>query len=533
MAVDTRLVLIRSRAGGPVDSDVIRRLLGTVLAQDDPYYLKYSVPRRELLERLRNFDNRLIIINAARGSGKSGLLINHKEEIRTLYQQDIVIHKANTDISFPPDSTEVNQYVAFWKNTLLGWVVSEIGKRKGFAFADSEMSAVEIAEKLGEKERNIVGALLKRIKFKHLPFEKLEYDPEITDGLFTRLCSDFSPRFWLLLDEMDEDYTAAKSTCLVALMQATKHITQRHKNISIRLTIRPHIMTILRETHDVIQRFNADEIEISWKEGQLEDLLARRVTVFEGLDEARQLSLTLSEPFPARKDEIRRGLIGKFFEDFDASFVEGKESNFRALYTLSFYRPRWLIEYCGLALSLAEGDKATRTDFNLALERFATKLVHDLCGEHNVQIPQLKAITNQIIGARKVSFGNSNDLRRLIIEKVIMSGVVPVTMTAANDAMSDIATKLSRVALDIANSLYMIDFIRPRQSVGGRDDHRFYRFQERPSLLSSWSNEPNITWQLHPTFARGLNVQDSGVYRVHGEVREFGKKGRERHRRQL
>jgi hypothetical protein len=525
---DARYTSVRSRAA--VTPEDIKRLLGSELAQDDPNFLKYSVPRTGLLRRLASFENRLIIINAARGSGKSGLLISHKHEIGRSYPRDVIIHKFYSDIALPPDSTDVSQYVSFWKNTLLGWVVDEIGRRTTFAFTDSQIEAVESAEKHGVKERNPVTSLLSRLKFKHLPVEKLAYDPSVTDGLFSRLSTDSNRRFWILLDEMDDHYTEARNNCLVGLMQAAKHLTHSHQGIGIRLTIRPHIMTLLRTTHDIIQKFRSDELSISWNETQLEDLLARRISVFEGMDEDRQLVLGLVDPYAAPKHQLPRELISRYFEDFDASFGAGKTSNFRALYTLSFYRPRWMIEYCTLALEQAEGNRATKTDFKLALEQFGTNRVQYLCAEHNYHIPQIEAIINQIIGARKAALGRSEQLMDLLLERVIQPGIITISGDSGK-TQAEIEAKQKLVALDLAKQLFAIEFIRARQSAGGRDDHRFYRYQDRPSLLASWSSEPNITWQLHPTFSRGLNIEDSGVYRVEGEVREFGKRGRDRRKR--
>lgn len=511
----------------------VRQLLGAELAQDDPRYLKYSVPRSDLLQRLRLFDDQLIIVNAARGAGKSGLLINHKDEIARFFARDITIHKFYSDIALPPDGTNVNQYVAFWKNSLIGWVVDEIGSRKRVAFSDSDIAAVELAEKHGAKERNVIGSVLKRLKLKSLPVEKLEYDPSVTDGQFARILSAMDSRFWLLLDEMDDHYTDARSDCLVGLLQAAKHITQTHNQISIRLTIRPHIMTILRKTHDIVQKFRSNEVAIHWNESQLEELLARRVALFDGSDEnRRQLSLEILPTYRPTLSQTRQELIGRHFEDFDASFAEGKTSNYRALYTLSFYRPRWLIEYCALALEVAEGDFATRTDLKLALEKYGSNRIQFLCGEHNYHVPRLEAIINQVLSVRKVNLGSSGQLRDLLIEKIVKPGIAPVP-SISGESLQDFRARQEQVALDVANNLYMTEFLRAREFAGGKDDHRFYRFQDRPSLLASWSSGPKITWQLHPTFSRSLNVEDSGVYRVEGDVREFGKKGRDRRKKQV
>jgi hypothetical protein len=290
-------------------------------------------------------------------------------------------------------------------------------------------------------------------------------------------------------------------------------------------------MTILRKTHDIVQKFRSSEVPIYWNESQLEEILARRISVFEGASEAQQLSLALVPHYKPANSEIRRNLIGKYFEDFDTSFAAGKISNFRALYTLSFYRPRWLIEYCSLALELASGDFASRTDLKLALERYGSNRVQFLCGEHHYHVPRLEAIINQVLSARKMNLGTSEEFRELLIEKVVKTGIVSVG-GGAGEGDHDLSARQEQAALDVANSLYMIEFIRARQSAGGRDDHRFYRFQDLPSLLASWSSAPRITWQLHPTFSRSLNIEDSGVYRVEGEVREFGKRGRDRRKRE-
>lgn len=514
-----------------MNSEAIRRLLGTELAQNDPNYLTYSVPRTDLLSKLRSFDNRLCIINAARGSGKSALLINCKDEIRRVYPNDVIIHKFYSDIQFPPDDTGVNHYVAFWKNTLLAWIVAEIGKRKGIAFSDSDISAVEIAEKLGVKERNIVGSLLKRIKFKGLPIDKLDYDPEITDDLFSRLSSGISYHFWLLLDEMDDHYSEARVNCLIGLMQAAQHLTQKHQGIFIRLTIRPHILTLLRKKDDVIQTFRSQELQVYWSVQQLEELLAYRVYVYEGLHQASQLSLLPDTPYTTSKSQKRRDLISRYFEDFDVSFAEHKTSQYRALFTVSFYRPRWLIEYCSRALELAETNYATRTDFQLALELFGSNRVVDLCGEHRNHISHLEEITNCLLGTRKVSYGTSQDLKELIIDKVIRAGAYPL-LKGLDDSPHNLDEVLSNAALKIADQLYMIEFIRPHQRAGGRDDHRFYRYQERPTLLKSWNGDQKITWQLHPTYSKSMNIEDSGVYRNEGEVRRFGSHRKKRELRE-
>jgi hypothetical protein len=118
----------------------IRRLLWSEMAQEDQHFLNYCVNRADLLSDLRNQDNRFCIINAARGAGKSGLLIAHERNLTTATaHNNRAIKKYYADEQLPDGEVSINQYINFWKNTILGWIVAVIGSEIAMAISDDDI----------------------------------------------------------------------------------------------------------------------------------------------------------------------------------------------------------------------------------------------------------------------------------------------------------------------------------------------------------------------------------------------------------
>jgi hypothetical protein len=179
-----------------------------------------------------------------------------------------------------------------------------------------------------------------------------------------------------------------------------------------------------------------------------------------------------------------------------------------------------MIEYCSIALALSETNHASVTDFQRAILDYGNNRVQFVAGEHKFHIPELQQMINQIAGQRQYRLGSSAALKSLIVETIIKSGVRRVD--GPSQSANELRLQEEQLALTIAQELYLVEFIRAKQDVGGKDDHRFYNYPDRPSLLSTWTMERNITWELHPTFAKALNIDDTHVYRAGAEVRKFG-----------
>jgi|GEM_PF-5667307 len=487
----------------------IRRLLGSEYAQEDKFFLEYSIERMELLGRLNDKDEPFIVINAPRGSGKSGLLITHERWLRTAARGNAPILKFQSDLSMPGADLGIGGSIEWWKQRLYRWIISDIADQISVAETEEEVFCVEIAEAEGERHR--------RKRLARSP--SLPSETEVGCQAYAQIVSRSDRTFWLLLDEMDDLYrnNDQVNNFLVGLLQACKVMTKEHNNVRIRLTIRPHIMTILKNDFDIVQRLRPNELEISWSEDELREILVSRIIHYESAGN-RQPELALIPPpnYKPTKLSQQCTVIDRYFEDFDLSFRKESKSNYRALHTLSLGRPRWMIEFCIIALNQAKGDRASREDFQRGFNLYGANRVQFLSGEHKSHVPKILEYINAMASARKSVFGPPETLRRIILTDCLG---VPRGKTKY------VSCELDNEALEIARALYMVEFIRPKQDLGGnRNDHRFVSFLERPSTLASWNSEPTFVWEMHPVFARTLNIVDSATYRVGSEVRLLGEK---------
>lgn len=495
-----------------MDRKRIEDLLGRELAQKDHNFLEYNIPREDILSSLRDRSRQFYLIVAPRGSGKSGLLLMLQDELKRLSgASSTVLLKYYEDVQFPETEMPIDTSMQYWIEKILRWIVAEIGTQIEIPETGDEIFAVELAEQLGLRETDFEPAACRS---RDASVERLR---PVTKRLIDRT----GRTFWLLLDEMDDSYsnTPARNHALVGLLQACDAVSKLSDKIVVRLTIRPHIHTYLKTHFDVVQKFRDAELPLHWTETQLRDILVRRILRFDHIKRRVQPELLLDSAPPDRHRANREAcqIIGRYFEDFNVGFSADKTSDYRALQTLSLRRPRWMIEFCSLALRNAHDDFASRASFIRAMHEFGDNRIQFLAGEHKAHLPDLTAWVNSLTAARRASFGTSEEFRAIIIQYVVRE--------RAEDLSTQPATPLEQAqALHIAQSLYMLEIVRAHQSVGGKDNHRFYSYTDAPELLASWSTRANMTWEMHETFARALNIIDNRTFRVGGEVRMFGDK---------
>lgn len=477
-----------------MDEERIRQLLGSEFAQDDPHFDNYSVRRDDLLRTLANTERKLVVINAPRGSGKSGLLIKHAKALMVADTTlNIVIRKYMQDLEYPTVVDGMEGAVRFWKRQFLEWMVVEIGARIDVPVDEHQAIAVEFAERAGRRVRPATAVQSNRT--------------QCVDAVLQEIVDHSAHTFWLLLDEMDDlfDSSDYKKHRLAALLYAAKAMHRMH-NVLFRITIRPHIMTILRTEYDHVQQLRENELPISWQPKEIKKILAHRILFAEHANGGRQLDWLTPE-----SDDTVIGAIKRHFDDFDMKFSEGRSRNYFALWTVSLGRPRWMLEFCALALKQSDGDRAGPVEYQKAMHQFGNNRIQFLTGEHKFHAPELSAAINSLAGAGAMIFKTSSALRMAIERHVL--GQTPTPHRAPKDP-------IGVEALEIAKLLFMVEFIRARE--GSAKNYRFYSYSQRPSLLDSWSHAPKISWTIHPTFGRALNIIDNQTYSVGDEVRVFG-----------
>lgn len=490
----------------------INDLLGSDMAQRDPRFLEYCIYRHDYLDELNHAGDGLLILNAPRGSGKSGLFIQLKEQLSARHGL-CVISKSSGNVEYPDQALKIPACVNFWKNQLLGWIFSEIGSRTKFAFTEAEINAVSYSESIGTKEKNTISTILDRLRFKGMPFEKTLVDPIVREEEIIRLLANKDCQYWLILDELDDNYdnTPRTNTLLAGLLLAAQAITEHIPNVRIRVTIRPHIMRILETGFDKIPTLRESQISVRWTSQELKSLLARRIESYVSRKSipAEGISLLHDEVSSDHWDQ-EDILISFFFDNLDASFRDlGRKKPWihQTLSTISMYRPRWFVEFCKLCLAQAEKGRVTERSARLALFDFGKNRIAFLEAEHSPVISNVAQILNQFAANRKTNLGDTNQLRDFIKHEIIHTRIV------ASDESG-----IDRKALEIARFLHMIDFIQARETLS-RGAYKHHYFFDRPQILSSWDTNQGIKWIIHPSFSNALDLDENRVYRAGDDLR--------------
>lgn len=505
----------------PSKDDLIGRLLGKELAQDDPNFLKYCIPRPDIQSRLENANEPFLLINAARGSGKSGFLLSLQHNVEN--NSNYVIKKFHHDAEDVDKEISLQAYVVYWKNQILGWIFSHIGSKTNFAVTESEINAVEFSQKMGEIGKPALSTILDKLKFSALPIERTKTDIVVREPEILRALKNTNKTYWVLLDEMDINFDNTKKSKdrLAGLLFAAQALSRRTERISIRITIRPHILTILQTQYDGIQTLREVEINCRWQPQHLRSILAKRFENFtKEIGALNQKSL----PFDLTEDEeintsteagFENTIISKFINNFDMSFnPEDQRPVYRTLATISFTRPRWLVEYLKIAFSKTKDNLIITPDVaRLAMYDYGINRIKHLVGEHYSLCPQLLDIINQFNNLGKINLGKTDELKAIILERIIDSGVV-VTPHYLRE----------KAALEIAQLLYMIEFLRGKEMLSVLDDHRFYYYVDKPDLLRNWNVRGNVKWHLHPVFAKALNLDDDRNFNASNEVKTAPKR---------
>jgi len=494
-----------------MEKSTVLELLGENLAQDDPNFLKYHLPRKGIIKRLSDKAEKIIVLNAARGSGKSGVLLQIEHLLKN---KSLLIKKYNGDISLTgnvldTDDFTLQHYVNYWENEILGWIFSSIGQELVTALSSDTINAVEFAEYKGKKPKNIIGLLFDKLEIKKSPIKKASSNPVVRAPEVFRLIEGYEKPVWILLDEMDDNYTNSQNDKkkLIGLFEAVKWISRKCNNIYIRLTIRPHILTILETESDTIQLLHDHFVSIQWRAKQLRSILARRIDYYHSHPKGDDRNIEFDNPYYSNAQE--NAIIARFFDNFDMSFKACNRDVYHTLATIAFYRPRLLIEYCKEAFIFIEPKgRITPTIAAKAMHNYGHSRLRQTQGEHHFLFKDIQTILNEFFNLYKTNLGDSNSLKKIIEERIVNNNLDPF-----QDDIKDARS------LKVARFLYMIEFIRGHERLDRYDGHRYIYFTERPDMLTSWYVRKSIKWHIHPSYAKALKLDDDKTFSVAGEVR--------------
>lgn len=435
------------------------------------------------------------IARSRKGMGKSALLSKLAIDLDRREDRPIIVRSTGDKLVgiLKPTYGSYLECQAYWYKVLCARINYEIGRTVGFTFSESSMALVESSEIAGFKERNIVGALIQRVKSSKIPIEITLKEYNNHEELLRRVLEKDSARpVWLLIDDIDATYvdTPEQQMLVSTFFSACRSIVREFKGLHVRASVRSDVWSNFKKNED-LDKCEQYVTDISWGSPDLEALLSKKIySYFE-----RNYS---SEAAPLRLD-YRKNARQLLEYAFLPRMRWGSSSvpPFRPIHILSAGRPRWMSQLCRLAGVEAERkgrDKIGIGEITGVMNRFSRLRLNDIYKEHSHQFANLERLVEAFSNA-PARYDSASLLSQISIKYTnhVGSGNVP-----------DLDGIAYRYPLQLAHFLYKIGFIVGRREHRGGAD--FTRFEDRPELLTDSVLDDGLLWEVHPSYRDALTI---------------------------
>ena len=461
--------------------------------EDADLFFSYVMQRPEVTEFLD--DRHLVrIVSAYKGEGKSALLRLAEQKLKDRPSKPLVIRVTGSSIAPAPNSTNEDEWIKSWKQSIFSLLAREIGSTISFAWTDDATSLVEEAEREGFRQRSIFGYVLDRVKHKDNPITQTKTGVANAERTLQRWLA-AKDKVWLLIDDIDHNYanTEHYRVKLSSFLAAIKDLMVKTPEIRVRFTIRPNVWQILRRSYEGVSHFRESILPLEWSLGDCEIMVSRRVEAYlQRSGEWSRIGRTL--PHGHRRTEALNALL------FETPMPWGKDSWRPAtvvLYTLSRHRPRWLIELIKESAKKTHkrgGSKINWDDVKDVLGTFSKNRFDDTIIEfksHSAELPELLTAF-----ASQSERYTTDELLKLLRDSVIQQ----------------VHPKIAGYAFpvqprEVAQFLFEIGFLSARlDRPDGSYEHT--TFADHPDLLDSRTNiDQGYSWEIHPVFRQTLKLR--------------------------
>lgn len=480
--------LFGNEAGEDEDAEVL-----------DSYFLK-----KPEFDRFYSAERRLAFVRSRKGMGKSALLKHTLYQRHKSHPGDLLIYVKASDLYALQDTTgsSPSDLIYGWQQRLCTRINLELGATLKLGFSDDSMLLIESSEVAGFRSRNIVSALVDRLRLKGLAIEPERSRPAIVDSraVLNRVAANKDVTVWLFIDDVDATFinTDHERFRVSTFFSACRSLVTAVEGLRIRASVRTDVWTLLAQHDEALDKCEQYMLNLVWSTEDTGRILERKIhsyfsryypddTRFTGLDRQRDRPairrLVFKEPFP---------WAGRHLESF------------RPVHILSAGRPRWAAQLCKLAGQDAFAKAAAKIavgHVEAVLRDYGQFRLADLYKEHRHQCNRLEDIVESFSGGGK-EFTTSELLER-ITEKVIRHRGLPQIdgVPAANGSLT------------VAHLLFRMGFImaRDESNQGGLG---FVAFEDRPNLLSSTTNlDDDLTWEIHPSYREVLRIKSGKASR--------------------
>ncbi|MGA9528187.1 MAG: hypothetical protein WBS24_08735 [Terriglobales bacterium] len=438
-----------------------------------------------------NPDRRLGFVRSRKGMGKSALLrealyrrkLSNEGELLLYVKASDLIALQVVDISSPA------ALVHGWQQRMCSRINLELGSTLRFAVSDDATSLVEGAEVTGFRGRNLIGALLDRLKIKAAGFELSRERVGIGDSqaLLRRFSENKDIKAWLYVDDVDATFlnTDAERLKVSTFFSACRNLANTVEGLNIRASVRTDVWSILKQYDEALDKCEQYMLDLKWSTEDSGRIIEKKIAAFYlrtygKIPAARYTTnLVFQEPFPWGRRRL---------------------AAFRPIHILSAGRPRWATQLCRIAGGHAyqlRRDRIGIGDINNSLKEYGQSRLSDLYKEHRHQCAEVEILVETFAGG-PAQFTTDQLLERMRTNIIAKYGM------PALDGISILPRELA-----VAHFLFRIGFVNARDENIDDGPLGFIRFEDRPHLLSSNQNrDDGLPWEIHPSYRTVLRIGD-------------------------
>jgi hypothetical protein len=439
-------------------------------------------------------NTRLQFVRSRKGMGKSALLrqgvfrrqnLNHGELLIYVKASDLIAMQ-EIDTSSPATLTHG------WQQRMCSRVNLELGATIRFAGNDDSMALVESAELNGFRGRNLVGALVDRlrIKAKDVEISKERVQMGDSEALLKRFASQKDLTVWLFIDDVDATFLNTDIERLKAstFFSACRNLTGSVTGLNIRASVRTDVWAILRQFDEALDKCEQYMLDLRWSTEETGKILNNKISSF---FQRIRGSVPSTRPI---SNEI-----------FKEPFYWGTHGlpAFRPIHILSAGRPRWATQLSRLAARNAfqlQRNRIGMSDVRVVMKEYGQARLSDLYKEHRHQCPKLEVIVECFAKgpSRFTTYELLGRLRTQVIERFGMPALDGIDIEPRE--------------LAVAHFLFRVGFINARDdSASDGEALHFIRFEDRPYLLRTKANlDDDLPWEVHPAYRSVLRI-DGGI----------------------
>ena len=468
-------------------------LFGNDNAEDEDSQIlqSYLVDRPEL-DRFLDPKQRIAIVSANKGEGKSALLRQTGMRLQGSQKSasDIVIQAAAADFNVQGDKRTSDDWLLGWKNAILKRIAAEIGARIGFAITDDNMRLVEESQSQGVAKIGIISMLASRVK-PSLGGVGFSRPTTSNHGALLQRYLSGGVHVWVIIDDVDLNFqdTNTQRVRTANLFSACRAIANSLPDVRFRLSVRPYVWSILRQEFEDLNKSEQYVYPLSWTLDGIRDILFARIRAY-----LRRQRGSLPILTPNAGEEQPDPYLRLVFESPMHGWGKGRLPHI-PLATMSWYRPRWLIELCresGMAAHQNKHQVIRLVDLENRLPRIGERRFHDVVSEFSIRCPE--------IGRIILEFRDQPDrLETEALISLIQNKVVPIGVTIDRKSPSGV--------VEICDFLYQIGFVGARID-GGSSGYFHHNFAAYPTLMrAAIASHSNQVWEIPHVFRTYLGLQ--------------------------